>query len=77
MDFYEVLPDRLKVRTYERGVERETKACGTGVTSVFAVYRDKTGAKEVKIQVPGGTLFLKEENGEIFLRGDVKRCSEE
>jgi len=77
VDFYEVLPDRLKVRTYERGVERETKACGTGVTSVFVVYRDKTGAKEVKIQVPGGTLFLKEENGEIFLRGDVKRCSEE
>ena len=77
VDFYQVIEDALKVRTYERGVERETKACGTGVTAVFVVHKDKSGLNEMKIHVPGGTLFVKEKSGEIFLKGDVRRCSEE
>lgn len=77
VNFYQRGVDCVKVRTYERGVERETKACGTGVTAVFAVLERLEGVKELKVIVPGGEMFLKRVNEEIFLKGDVRRCSEE
>lgn len=56
VNFAQILePGRLRVRTYERGVEGETLACGTGVTATALVSARVLGFKApIKIQVQGG-----------------------
>lgn len=45
----------LAIRTYERGVEGETLACGTGVVASALVFHELTGAQSpVAVQVRGG-----------------------
>ena len=48
----------FKVRTYERGVEDETLACGTGVTAVaIAMHKTKmTHLQNIHLKVVGGEL---------------------
>ncbi len=69
----------FKVRTYERGVEDETLACGTGVTAVAiaANNSNKTNANPILIEVLGGQLevsFTKEGNSykNVFLKGPAQ-----
>jgi diaminopimelate epimerase len=51
VNFMEILPDgELAVRTYERGVERETLACGTGVTACGLIAA-KNGWITLPVQV--------------------------
>ena len=47
-NFVQVAPDGLHVRTFEKGVEAETLACGTGITAsaVAACYAGIPGAEE-------------------------------
>jgi len=56
VDWIQVVDDRtLHIRTYERGVEGETRACGTGVTAaaVVALLQGKVQSP-VRIQTAGG-----------------------
>jgi len=56
VNFAQVLgPNHIRVRTYERGVEGETLACGTGVTaSALISSRVHKFTSPVKVQVQGG-----------------------
>ena len=52
-------PDKIIVRTYERGVEDETLSCGTGVTAAALVcYHNENGFNEVEVKTPGGQLTV-------------------
>ena len=56
VNFAQVLgPGHIRVRTYERGVEGETLACGTGVTaSALVASRVHGFTSPVRVQVQGG-----------------------
>jgi diaminopimelate epimerase len=50
----------LLLRTYERGVEGETKACGTGAVAAALVhYTLHGGETQRKVTMPGGDLFVR------------------
>lgn len=55
-NFAKVLaPDHIAIRTYERGVEDETLACGTGMVACALIHNLLTGAESpVKVDVEGG-----------------------
>jgi diaminopimelate epimerase len=59
VNFVQVLdPANLSVRTYERGVEDETLACGTGVTaSALLTSRVQGAALPLRIQVRSGDVL--------------------
>lgn len=73
-------PDKIFVRTYERGVENETLSCGTGVTAAALVcYHNENGFNEVEVKTLGGRLnveFDRVDDGKfrnIWLCGSAER----
>ena len=75
----QVSENSFKVRTYERGVEDETLACGTGVTAVaIAAHKtDKTSSNKILLEVLGGNLEVSFENEgdlykNVFLKGPAE-----
>lgn len=77
INFVEPTDKGYFVRTFERGVEAETYACGTGVTAValaMAKHKNQTGAVFTPIKVLGGNLSVKfnydgKTFSDIFLEG--------
>ena len=61
VNFYELLGnDTLYERTFERGVEDFTYACGTGTGSVATVLtlQDQVSGHNVRVNMPGGQLVI-------------------
>lgn len=80
VNFGSMMPDgRIAVRTYERGVEDETLACGTGSVAVALLARLRGMARSpVRIQTSGGpvlTIHFEEEDENFFevrLEGEAR-----
>jgi len=48
-------PDSIAIRTYERGVEDETLACGTGMVACALIHHERTGTPgPISVLVKGG-----------------------
>lgn len=78
VNFVEDLHGKIKVRTYERGVEDETLSCGTGVTACALMANRLGYDSPVSIETKGGQLqvFFEEKNGNysnIYLAGPAER----
>ena len=59
VDFIEILSSNsIRIRTYERGVEDETLACGTGSVASALVFAVKTGIN--------GKIFVHTQSGEVL-----------
>jgi diaminopimelate epimerase len=52
-------PDHISIRTFERGVEDETLACGTGMVASALIHHLLTGAPSpIKVDVEGGDTLV-------------------
>ena len=80
VDFVEIMDDNnIKMRTYERGVEGETSACGTGAVASGIISRMKGAGCEIKVNVHtlGGILKVEFQNIDnkiknVYLEGEAK-----
>lgn len=74
-DFVHVVdPGTIAIRTYERGVEAETLACGTGATAsvVAAVESGRMKGGRVRVKCSGGDLYVTYRNNEAVLEGPAE-----
>ena len=80
VNFYDIqAEDELVLRTYERGVEDFTYACGTGTGSTVLALTllEKVSGREVAVKNPGGTLYItvdctEEQIDNLWLTGPTK-----
>ncbi|WP_370806384.1 hypothetical protein [Alistipes indistinctus] len=85
MNFVERVGDgHIRVRTFERGVEDETLACGTGATASALATALLSGSpvRRYRVDVEGGTLFVAFESAggssfsHVVLTGPAKKVFE-
>lgn len=85
VNFVEAKNDLVEIRTYERGVENETMACGTGcvAAALWSAFENKTtGQHNVNLKAQGGLLNVSFNYNpgsgftNVFLEGPVMKVFE-
>ncbi|MCX7977481.1 MAG: diaminopimelate epimerase [Bdellovibrionaceae bacterium] len=69
---FEVERGKFKAKTWERGVEGFTLACGTGAVAAAEYLRQTKGLIKADIHMPGGTLSVDLSEQRPLLMGPVK-----
>lgn len=80
VDFVEIIDDKnIKMRTYERGVEGETLACGTGAVAaaIIASRESRITDHKINVEARGGILkvYFKKIGGiikDVYLEGEAR-----
>lgn len=74
-NFAAIQPDgSIRVRTFERGVEGETLACGTGAAAVGAIASRLFHLRmPIPLYFPGGILDVWEEGGRSHVAGPAEK----
>lgn len=78
----ETAPGKLRIRTFERGVEDETYSCGTGVTAAALVYGSRNNINHVALESKGGNLSVSFQSvpagsfTNVFLKGPAVKVFE-
>tara|TARA_B100001248_G_scaffold262665_1_gene260565 strand:- start:12320 stop:13057 length:738 start_codon:yes stop_codon:yes gene_type:complete len=66
----------IKVKTFERGVEGFTLACGTGAVAAAAYFHQQQGMNDVALSMPGGDLRIRFQSNKVFLEGPALKVFE-
>ena len=65
--------ENARIRTYERGVEGETLACGTGAVAAGVILRQKgLAGDKVNIWTKGGEIIRVHMGEDVYLEGSAR-----
>ena len=82
VNFVQILDGRIRMRTYERGVENETLSCGTGAVAVALAAKTSRGYESpIMLETKGGILnvYFSEKAdrfSDIWLAGSAEKVFE-